>query len=50
MRLQAGLCSSLHSALALASHKRHCGIIKTECRAKKESYYYGKRTSEEVVS
>lgn len=49
VRLQASLCSSLYSALALASHKRHCGIIKTGCRAEKESYYYGERKSEEVV-
>lgn len=26
------------SVLALASHKRHCGIIKAGCRAKKKSY------------
>lgn len=49
VRLQAPLCTFLRSALALASHKRHCGIIKTGCRAKKEGYYYGERKSEELV-
>lgn len=47
VRLQASLCSSLH--FALASCKRHCGIIKTGCRPKKESYYYEGIKSENVV-
>lgn len=47
--LQLSLCSYLCFTLALASHKRHTGIIKTGCRTEKESYYYGERKSEEVV-